>query len=91
MSQRSSENSTQFASARRPTAYVVFPEQCGLVWRQQANALAEFTEPRRPPVENQKPVRGDGQLRNADEIQHANENKVAGRLLANVFADERAL
>src|SRR5437870_3207009 len=27
ISQRSRENSTQFASARRPTAYVVFPEQ----------------------------------------------------------------
>ena len=62
-----------------------------LIGRDEANALHKVPKSGCPTVEHADFLSGDRQLRHADEIEHADEQKVAIDFLADFLAQERAL
>ena len=62
-----------------------------LVGRDEPDAFGELADARRPAVEDAKPPGHDGQLRHAEEIDDADEEKISVGFLADFFAQQRAL
>lgn len=63
----------------------------GLVWRNQPNVLNELADSGGPAREKTKFSGGDRKLRDANEIDDADDDEIAIGFLANVFADQSAL
>ena len=63
----------------------------GLVGRDDADFFVELADARRPAVENAEPAGDNGQLRHADEVDNADEKKIAVGFLADFLAQQRGL
>jgi len=65
-----------------------FAQDAGLVRTDEANAFGELADASGPAVEEAKLECDHGDLRHANEVDHTDENEIAGDFLANFFAEE---
>ncbi len=71
--------------------HFAFSQNAGLVGSDQSNGFGEITHTCGPAVKEAKPESDHWNMGNADQVHHADEEKVSGDLLADFFAEERAL
>ncbi len=70
---------------------LAFAQHRDLVWPDQAHRLGELAYTRRPPIEQAQLQGHDRHLRHTNKIDHADQEKIPGHLLADFLAQERAL
>ena len=71
--------------------HLAFPQDSRLVGRHESDTFGELADASGPAVEQAKLQRNDRHLRHPNEIDDADQNKIASHFLANFFAQERAL
>jgi hypothetical protein len=65
-----------------------FAQDAGLVRADETDAFSELADAGRPAVEEAELERDDWNLRDANEVNDADENEVAGDFLADFFTEE---
>ena len=81
------------ACAGSRSSNFISPLRSTVVWSgaMSADGFRELADARRPAVEDAEAPGDDGQLRHADEVDDADEEKIAVGFLADFFAQQRAL
>ena len=71
--------------------HFAFAQHGRLIRRDQAHVLDELADPGGPAVEDTELERDDRQLRDAEEVDDADQKKISGDLLPDLLAQQRAL